>query len=151
MQLPLQISSRDFDVTPAIEQAVRSKADKLDQFYDHIMGCRVLLETPHRHHHKGSAYNVRILLTVPGDELIVKREPHEDLYVAIRDAFDAAQRQLKEYSRRRRGDIKHHMEAGSGAIAAFGNEEDVEYMGSTEESEELLTYYETVIPAHAPM
>lgn len=110
MHLSLQISSRDFDLTPAIEQAIRHKAGKLIQFFDRITGCSVVVETPHRHHHKGSLYNVRILLAVPGHELVVKREPHQDLYVAIRDAFVAASRQLKEYSRRRRGDVKYHHE-----------------------------------------
>ena len=57
----------------------------------------MLVEVPHRHQHKGVLYNVRIDMTAPGGELVVKREPAEDLYVAIRDAFDAARRQLQEF------------------------------------------------------
>lgn len=108
MHLALQISSRDFSLTPAIEQAIRHKASKLIQFFDRITGCSVVVETPHRHQHKGMQYHVSIRLAVPGHEVVVKREPHEDLYVAIRDAFTAAGRQLREYSRRRRGEVKHH-------------------------------------------
>lgn len=108
MQLPLQITARDIALTDAIESAIREKAAKLETFFDRIMSCRVLVETPHRHQHKGLLYHVRIDMTVPGAELVVKREPHEDLYVAIRDAFDAARRQLQDHSRRLRGEVKQH-------------------------------------------
>ncbi len=87
---------------------IRQKVRKLEQFSDHIIGCRVMVEAPHRHKHQGSLYNVRIDLTVPGGELVVKREPHEDVYVAIRDAFDAAKRRLLSFARKRRGEVKHH-------------------------------------------
>lgn len=108
MQLPLQITARDFELTDAIEANIREKAGKLEAFYDRIMGCRVIIEIPHRHHHKGHLYHVRIDMTVPGGELVVRREPHVDLYVALRDAFDAARRQLRDYASRQRGDIKYH-------------------------------------------
>lgn len=97
MQLPLQITARGFDLTPAIEEAVRKKASKLDQMADRIVGCRVVIEQPPRHRHKGGAYNVHIDLTVPGAELVVKHEPDLDMYVALRDAFEAARRQLLEH------------------------------------------------------
>ncbi len=87
---------------------IRQKVRKLEQFSDHIIGCRVMVEAPHRHKHQGALYNVRIDLTVAGGELVVKREPHEDIYVAIRDAFDAAKRQLLSFARKRRGEVKHH-------------------------------------------
>lgn len=106
MQLPLQITARDFELTDSIEAVIREKTGKLETFYDRILGCRVVIETPHRSHHKGILYNVRIYLSVPGADLVVKREPHEDLYVAIRDAFDAARRQLQDYARRQRGEVK---------------------------------------------
>lgn len=108
MKLPLQITTRDVSLSEVAEQSIRDKAAKLDTFCDKIMGCRVLVETPHRHQQHGARYNVRIDLTVPGSELVVKREDHEDLYVAIRDAFDAARRQLQDYAARQRGDVKTH-------------------------------------------
>ena len=103
MKLPLQITARNIELTEAIEAAVREKALKLERFYDGIMSCRVVVEAPHRHHNKGVMYNACIDITVPGSEVVVKREPHEDLYVAIRDAFDAARRQLQNISQKRRG------------------------------------------------
>lgn len=135
MKIPLQITFRHMAPSPAIEDNIRDKVAKLDEFYDRIMGCRVAVEAPHRHHHKGKAYVVRIDLTVPGAELVVNREPkrlvakkangadepekefaelrepskhaaHEDIYVAIRDAFSAAERKLQDYARKRRGEVK---------------------------------------------
>jgi ribosomal subunit interface protein len=98
MKLPLQITSRNVSLSDAAEQAIREKAAKLDHFYDQIMGCRVLVEAPHRHQNHGNQYNVRLDITVPGSEIVIKREENEDLYVAIRDAFDAAQRKVKDFS-----------------------------------------------------
>jgi len=108
MKLPLQITARNIVLTEAIEAAVRERALKLERFYDGIMSCRVVVEAPHRHHHKGVMYNACIDITVPGSEVVVKREPHEDLYVAIRDAFDAARRQLQNISQKQRGGAKPH-------------------------------------------
>ena len=113
MELPVQISFRGVPSTEAIETNVRTHAARLDRYYDHIMGCRVMIESPHRRHHQGKLYHVRIDLTVPGGELVVSREPtehhaYEDVYVAIRDAFDAARRRLEDHARRQRGAVKAH-------------------------------------------
>ena len=106
MQIPLQITARDITITPSIEQRVRDKVKKLENFYNRILGCRILIESPHRSNHKGNLYNVRIRLTIPGGELIVKREPSENLYIAMRDTFEAARRQLLSHSGRQRSNIK---------------------------------------------
>jgi ribosomal subunit interface protein len=113
MELPLQVTFRNMDPSPMVEVAVREKAEKLDRFIDRIMGCHVTVEAPHRRHHKGKLYHVRIDITVPGGEIIVNKEKpknhaHEDVYVAVRDAFNAAKRQLEDYARKRRGDVKSH-------------------------------------------
>lgn len=113
MEVPLVIKFRNMPPSDSIEQHVRQKAEKLDSFYDGIVGCRVVIEAPHRHHHKGKIYHVRIELAVPGNDLIVNRDPsqnaqHEDVYVAIRDAFEAARRRLQDFARRRRGQVKIH-------------------------------------------
>jgi ribosomal subunit interface protein len=112
MIIPLQVTFRDFDATPAIEAYVEKKAAKLDRFFDRITSCRVVLEAPHRHHRHGRRYHVRIDLTVPGEELVVERNPdnpiHEDLYACIDDAFDDAERRLEDYARLLRRDVKPH-------------------------------------------
>ena len=113
MKLTPQITFRNIPESDAILDAVQKRVDRLDRFFPRIMGCRVLLELPHKHRNRGQHYHVRVDLTVPGKELIVNRNPehkeaHQDLYVAIRDAFDAATRQLEDYARLRRGEVKHH-------------------------------------------
>ncbi|MCG6918214.1 MAG: ribosome-associated translation inhibitor RaiA [Deltaproteobacteria bacterium] len=111
MIIPLQITGRDIELTEAIEESIRQRAEKLKLFYDQIMRCRVVVEAPHRHQRKGVLYNVRIDIKVPDEELVVKKELNEDLYVAIRDAFDSARRQLQDYSKQRRGEVKYHEES----------------------------------------
>ena len=108
MQTPLQITIRDVDHSEALETRIRDKAQKLEEFFKHIMSCRVVVEAPHKHHHQGKQFNVRIDIGVPGNEIVVNRDHHEDVYVALRDAFDAAKRQLEDYARKTRGDIKTH-------------------------------------------
>jgi ribosomal subunit interface protein len=123
MQIPLEITFKNMASSPAIESRIREKARKLERFSDRIVGCQVVVEAPHRHQHKGKLYQVSLDITVPpkGD-LIVNREhrrdhAHEDVYVAIRDAFDAAVRQLEDHARKVRGDTKLHQVPLHGRIA----------------------------------
>jgi ribosomal subunit interface protein len=111
MKLPLEITFRNVSRTDEIEARIRAKAAKLDKFFDRIVGCRVVVESPHNHHTKGNHYRVRIEVTVPGGELVVDRDPesrdHEDLSVALRDAFLAAQRQLQAYAEKHNPSTSH--------------------------------------------
>jgi ribosomal subunit interface protein len=108
MQIPAQITIRDMPHSDALETHIRDKVNKLDEFFDRIMSCRVVVEMPHKHHHQGKHFNVRLDIGVPGSELVVNRDHAEDVYIALRDAFDAAKRQLEDYARKMRGDIKTH-------------------------------------------
>jgi ribosome-associated translation inhibitor RaiA len=113
MKQPLKVTFRDMPRSEAVEAAIREKAEKLDEFYDHIMACHVVIESPHRHHKQGNLFHVSIDITVPGKEIVVNRDPdkdhsHEDAYVTIRDAFNAARRQLQDFARKQRGDVKRH-------------------------------------------
>ena len=113
MTKSLQITWHHIKQSDAIEAAIRKRAEKLNTYFDNVLGCHVVLDTPHAHQHKGRRYQVRIDLSVPGAEIVVNRDPakdgaHEDIYVAIRDAFDAAKRQLQDYARRSRGEVKNH-------------------------------------------
>ena len=122
MQIPLQITFRDIDQSDAVEARIRERAAQLEKFYDRITSCRVMVEAPHNSRNKGRLYHIRVDITVPGGEIVVRREPkahhaHEDVYVAIRDAFKAAQRQLQDYVRRNRGEIKAHEAPPHGRVA----------------------------------
>ena len=112
MQLPLQITFDNVSSSEAIEAKSRQKTDKLNKLYNRLIGCRVAIDAPHRHH-QGNLYHIRIDLTVPGGELVIDRTPpehqaHEDIYVAVRDAFNAAKRKLQDYARLQRQDVKVH-------------------------------------------
>lgn len=132
MKWRLKVSFRNMKSSATIEDWILEEADKLDTFYDQILGCRVAVEVPHRHHRKGSVYHIRINLTVPGKEIVVAREPslasearqlgeteaakhlelnipHKNLHQAIKDAFKVAGRRLKEYADCQRGEVKTHL------------------------------------------
>ena len=108
MQIPLQITIRDIEHSDTLEKHIRDMAGKLDEFFEHIISCRVVVEAPHKHHHQGKQFTVRIDIGVPGNEIVVNHNHDEDVYVAMRDAFDAAKRQLEDYARKIRGDTKVH-------------------------------------------
>lgn len=106
MQVPLELSSRMINLDPALEADLRRRAAKLERYYDRITSCRIAVERPTgNHHNEGGPYRVRIDITVPGSELVASKEA-EDLNTAVRDAFKAAERQVEEFSQRRRGDVK---------------------------------------------
>ncbi len=118
MQRPLQITSRDFPLTEAIEAQIRQRAEALESYWDRITGCHVVIEAPAvRHHRKGGPFNVRIDLKVPGSELSVNRQNAVDLAIAVRDAFDAARRQMEDRLRELRHDVKAHEAPPTARIA----------------------------------
>jgi cold shock CspA family protein/ribosome-associated translation inhibitor RaiA len=122
VQIPLQVTFRNIDRSEQIEEDVRLHAGKLEEFFDRITSCRVVIQAPHRRHRKGNLYHVRVLVSVPGRELLVDRVPaddhaHEDAHVTIRDAFDAMRRQVEDYVRELRGDVKAHAVRPHGKIA----------------------------------
>ncbi len=144
METPLQITGRNIELTDAIKSEIQQKAKKLDKFYDRIIRCRVVVESPHRHHHTGKFYNVFIEMTVPGAELVVKREPNKDLHVAIRDSFHAARRKLEDFARRQRGDVKHHEEVPHARITALFLEKGYGFI-TTPENLEIYFHENSVV------
>ena len=113
MQLPLQISFHNLPHSNAVEDTIRECAARLDEFCGRIMSCRVVVDKPHRHHHDGNLFHVRIDITAPGEEIVINREPRQhvayrDLETAIGDAFDQAVRRVQDYVRRQRHDVKVH-------------------------------------------
>ena len=108
MDVPLRISLRSITHSDALYRDIRSKAKKLERFYDHIVSCRVVLELAARRQRKRGPYCARIDLKVPGADIVVTHEHDSDLHIALHDAFDAARRRLEDYARTRRGDVKQH-------------------------------------------
>jgi ribosomal subunit interface protein len=117
MQIPLQVSFHGMAHSNALYNTIREKAEKLDQYYRHVMSCRVVLELAARHKRHGKQFSARIDLKVPGGEIAVTKEHDEDLQIALRDAFDAARRRLEDYARTQRGDVKQHAAELQGRVA----------------------------------
>ncbi len=117
---PINIMFRDLATSPAIEDKAKRHAEKLGKYFSHIMNCNVIIESSH-HHYRGNIYQVSINIKVPNAELVVNRNPsenheHEDVYVAIRDAFSAMKRKLQTYARKMQGHVKHHIPPLQGRI-----------------------------------
>ena len=102
MKQQLQITYRGMTQSEALSSHIRDHLDKLEQFYGGIVGCRVVVDEPHRHKSQGKHFHVLVDLTVPGKEIVVGRDAsedrsHEDPYIAVSEAFDAARRKLQRY------------------------------------------------------
>lgn len=112
MDAPLEIRFHNVDPSTSMETAIRERVARLDRLYPRLTRCQVAVEAPHRQHRKGNQFEVHIDLWVPSGHLAVTREPHRmneryanpDVYTAMRDAFDAAERQLLDYKHHLNGD-----------------------------------------------
>ncbi len=104
--MPVKIAAGEADIAGFYLMQLNERLPKLAH-------CACAVEGPHRHHHKGKLYNVRVDISVPGKDVVVDRtkptdHAHEDVYVAVRDAFDAAVRRLEDQTRKMRGSVKTH-------------------------------------------
>jgi cold shock CspA family protein/ribosome-associated translation inhibitor RaiA len=129
MKLPLQITFRHMEPSPAFETRIHELTARLEKFCDQIMRCRVVVEAPHRHNSKGKLYDIRIDITVPDKEIAIRlgspnHHAHENPYVALRDSFRAARRQLQDYQRERSQQVKVHVSPPQGYISELYPAED---------------------------
>ncbi|MGZ5051674.1 MAG: HPF/RaiA family ribosome-associated protein [Methylobacter sp.] len=149
MQIPLQIAFHGIPHSDAVEAKIREKVNKLERFHAHIIGCKVAVEAEHHRHHQGNRYHIRIDITTPRKELVISREHHdnkayEDIYVAIRDAFNAATRQLEDYSRVQHGQVKTHDLQHLGTVIRLFPEKDHGFI-ATADGREIYFHRNSVI------
>ena len=110
VQTPISITFRGMTTSDAVEARIREKVEWLEKFDHRLLACDVVVEAPHHHSRKGNLFAVTVELRVPGSPPIVAGRlhhddhSHEDVYIAIRDAFDAARRRLQDHARIARGD-----------------------------------------------
>jgi ribosome-associated translation inhibitor RaiA len=116
MDIPLELSFHNIEASDALKAAVRTHVNKLEQFHDHIIGCRVVIEMPHKSQKaSGNPPDVHIVVRVPGKEIVVSREYNHkghkkaatDAYAVLEESFLVAQKQLKDYRRVSHGDVKY--------------------------------------------
>lgn len=109
--IDLKIQYLGFAESNAVSAAVWDYVVNLEKFYSQIMSCHVIISNPPRKHQKGGIYHVKIRMHMAGADIIIDKEPganhaHEDVYVALRDAFDAAKRKVEDFARIRAGRVK---------------------------------------------
>jgi ribosomal subunit interface protein len=137
VQLPLKITFRGLDPSDAIRAKIEERASRLERLHNRITSCRVVVETADKHRHKGHLYRVRVDVVVPRGEVATNRAPtkaqeHQDVYVAIRDAFDATERRLENHVRRARGDTKSHEAPPHGRVIKLVPERDFGFIESSD-------------------
>lgn len=144
MQVPLQVTYRGMERSDALDARIRDKAAKLEGFHPHLISCRVVVEERHRHQHQGRQFTLSVEARVPGHEVLVNRDHHEDVFVAVRDAFDAAARKLEDIARLQRGDVKTHELSQRGTVARLFPDEGYGFI-ETPDGRELYFSRENVV------
>ena len=134
MQAPLRIKARHAVVPPNIATRIERKAASLERAFDRITKCRVTIQGPPARR-KGGEYTVKLDIAVPGKAIVINRRHAENLAVAVREAFDAARRQLEEFSRIRRNDVKRHEETPTGHIVRLFPDEGFGFIHLPEDRE----------------
>lgn len=142
---PVQVTFRNMQPRESLEALIRERAAWLETFHPDIVGCRVVVEVPHRHRVRGEHVHVRIELALPGEDVVVSAEPtlhstlkdfeeeahrkdddieavHKYAEVAVREAFDTARRRLQDAVRRQRGDVKTHHEPEHGRVSSLADD-----------------------------
>jgi ribosome-associated translation inhibitor RaiA len=116
MDIPLELSFHNIESSDALKAAVEQHVGRLEQIHDHIIGCRVVIELPHKSQKAhGNQPDVHIVVRVPGKEIVVSKElAHEghkknatDAYAVLDNAFAVAASRLRDYRRISHGDVKH--------------------------------------------
>lgn len=117
MQQPIQITFRDIPHSPAVTDRIRAKAEKLQKFSEFIISCHVIIEYSQKHQQQGQLYNVRLIVNLPEKRtLAVNHHEDENMYIAIRDAFESMARKIEDTMQRIRGEVKIHPEKMQGKI-----------------------------------
>ena len=95
------------------QPSISDKVARLEKQFDRMTHCRVVVEAPHRHAHKKRPYQIKVEIGMAGRAPIIVHSDHdynashEDIGFAVRDAFDAARRQINELTDKRGEPAKH--------------------------------------------
>lgn len=148
-ELPPQIVFRRIDSSEADEARIRSKVSELERLFHRLINCRVVIEQRNSRQHKGNTYNARIYIGVPGQEIVVtndhpRDQGHENMYDAIGDAFEAAEKRLKTYAAKLEGEVKTHEILLHGKILRLFGEDGYGFI-ETSEGEEIYFHKNSVV------
>ncbi len=149
MTFPIEILFRNMTHSDFIWNDVWDHTEKLQRFFDRIMSCRVTISAPHHHRRNGNVYVVQIDLRLPGEDLNITNEhkynpAHKDVYVAIRDAFEAAKRKLEDLTRKKRHFVKTKNVPMHGKVKRIFPNEDCGFI-TTPDRRELYFHKNSVL------
>ena len=148
MQIPLQITVRDMARSEALDTRIREKVAGLERFHPRITSCRVTIGESRKHRHQGRHFEVRVDVRVPGHaEIVSNRHHHEDVYVALRDAFDSTTRRLEDVIREKRGDVKTHEMEKQGRVTRILATKGIGFIETSDGRELYFSRENVVYPA----
>ena len=140
MDSPLEITFHNMRNSDALEEDIRKRVAKLEKFYGRIISCRVSIEARTKQHRTGNVYECHIDMHVPRHHLVVSKEPHHvgerhantDVRASIRDAFQAAEAQLRSFSQKINGETKVHPSPVQGSVAELFSDRDYGFILTSE-------------------
>ncbi|MGE5566087.1 MAG: cold shock domain-containing protein [Parcubacteria group bacterium] len=151
MPIPLQITFEGgLEPSDALRARIEREAEKLEQFANRIVSCRVAVIGRSGRRRHGDLYAVKLQITLPGGrDIVIDRNPdldhaHEDAHVAVRDAFAAARRRLQDRQRRFQGQVKHHEGAPQGRIVRLFPKQGYGFI-QTEDGREVYFHRNAVV------
>ena len=147
MEIPLKIIFHGLEPSSTLETRIQEKVRGLEKFHSHIIGGRVVVERLQKHSQQGDLYTVHLEITVPGADIAVTRERDADVYIALREAFDAVRRRLEDRERMDRGETKAHEPQIRGQIVRIFPEEGFGFIQSEEGREVYFNRDNCVHPA----
>ena len=125
MQTPVEIAFRHCEASEEMRAEIAAQVRRLEQFSPSITSCRVVVTGPQTRHRSGDAFRVALFIAMPEHKNVVVDRPRggaaerEHALVAIREAFDAAVRQIEDAQREMRGQIKDHVAESHGRVTKF--------------------------------
>jgi cold shock CspA family protein/ribosome-associated translation inhibitor RaiA len=148
MEKPLTITTHHLDLSAAAEAMIRERVLRLEHFYPELVGCSVIVEGPGRHHQQGGPFNVQLDLRVPGGEpLVVNRQNEEEVRIAVGRAFQAAGRQLEDFARLQRSEVKRHEPQSRGRIARLFPGEGYGFIDTLKTPSREVYFHRNSLPA----
>ena len=101
MKPAVDVVYRDLESSAALNETISKKLEKLNRFTDQIIHSRVVLDTPHNHKHKGKQFRASIELDIKGHPIAITQD-NESIHLAVRDAFNTAERKVKQITAKQR-------------------------------------------------
>jgi len=150
MQVPLKIAFKGCDASDATRSEIEKHASRLEKFHDRITSCQVVVEVPGTRHRKGDPFGIKVTVAMPGRKDIVvnkthgDKPEHEHINVAVKDAFDAVERQIEDWAREKRGQVKAHEAPDHGRVSKFVAGDDYGFI-ETSDGREIYFHRNSVL------